>query len=831
MKVRRLISSISVTFILAGCAAKVTLPPVGVVAHDDNTTTNIKSIAAEDKPFVTKAVVDKVRLISAGEKIIYGFVVSPALYDAQNFINSGDVDKGLALLEEADAQAKQSIERLYIELYRIHALNLYGRMPEAESRIADFEKQEIAFIQSNLMGTVLRADAEAKLGEVDKAIAKYKRVLAQLKGWRFPTSYGGPPTNIAELSWLAEVRSRVTLGLALAEFFKGDYNQAKDWAQQSEQHAADIMGVLTHGLYGPFLGAAHPDIMLAHGVALTLYGSAQIYQAKSLAAGTEAFRTAQISFDKIGFAAGAAYIAVIRTKALLDSDNVDAALTSADEAFALAKAANLHDFIWRVQYLKGLALLKKHDIASAEKAFRDAQIAVDAITGSLGRDSEKRRFGIGKSDISYQLTRLSFNRQAANDLFADLERGRARAFVDMMSDVQSFGGDQQNEIANIRQLDQRSRVQFQRNQMLRAGAPVEQEPEHLISQQRQQAVERINRRNPDLASLLAVSTESMAKVLDSIEKDAIVSYYLPTKRDEKLRRINISQKGTSFDELAVTGAELAKMLKAYRKTIGYVNTPEEARYRQAISDAMRLDKWADANSVYVVPSDTVHYVPWGALDVDKPVMVLPTASWLLSKQANESLATAVIVGDPDFNGELPQLPGAKAEAEYVAKLYKTDALTGNKATETAIRKSVGSGVGLLHLATHAQFNNQQPLQSRLFVAKTGGYEDITVEELFKNPLPAKLVVLSACETGVGEVSTGDDFLGLQRSFYLSGASTVISSLWQVEDKGTALFMQTFHDAISNGANYGESWLAARDAVKAAGMPSWVYGAFIIGGRQ
>ena len=60
--------------------------------------------------------------------------------------------------------------------------------------------------------------------------------------------------------------------------------------------------------------------------------------------------------------------------------------------------------------------------------------------------------------------------------------------------------------------------------------------------------------------------------------------------------------------------------------------------------------------------------------------------------------------------------------------------------------------------------------------------------------------------------------------------SVVSSLWPVDDEGTSLFMRTFHAQARNG-EYGKAWLAARDAVKAAGMPPWIYGAFILGGGQ
>ena len=105
---------------------------------------------------------------------------------------------------------------------------------------------------------------------------------------------------------------------------------------------------------------------------------------------------------------------------------------------------------------------------------------------------------------------------------------------------------------------------------------------------------------------------------------------------------------------------------------------------------------------------------------------------------------------------------------------------------------------------------------------------LTAAGLYENPLAAKVVVLSACETGVGEAVAGDDYLGFSRSFYLGGAATVINSLWPISEDGTLAFMTTFHAAAENG-DYGAAWLKARDRLRADGFPPFVYGAFVLGG--
>ena len=69
---------------------------------------------------------------------------------------------------------------------------------------------------------------------------------------------------------------------------------------------------------------------------------------------------------------------------------------------------------------------------------------------------------------------------------------------------------------------------------------------------------------------------------------------------------------------------------------------------------------------------------------------------------------------------------------------------------------------------------------------------LTVGELYSMNLNADLVTLSACETGLGKVANGDDVVGLTRGFLFAGARSIVASLWSVDDKATAMLMETFY---------------------------------------
>ena len=297
----------------------------------------------------------------------------------------------------------------------------------------------------------------------------------------------------------------------------------------------------------------------------------------------------------------------------------------------------------------------------------------------------------------------------------------------------------------------------------------------------------------------------------------------------KIRLLSITKEKVVLKELSITEKEMAKLISKFMVTVRSNNMERQKTVLNDMLLALAVPDWLQSEAVYIVPSGNLHFIPWGALEIGFPVAVLPTGGWITRASVEKfNNPTAAIVGDPEFGGLFPQLPGAREETIAVAKNYGSSPLTGKKATEQELRKQVGQGVDVIHLATHALYDPIAPLQSSLLLTDGENAVPLTAEALFRHPLKASVVVLSACETGMGEVIAGDDLLGLTRSFYLGGSRVVVSSLWPVEDKATRLFMEIFHKESLNG-NYGLAWLRARDELKQKSYPPSSYGAFVLGG--
>jgi CHAT domain-containing protein len=105
-------------------------------------------------------------------------------------------------------------------------------------------------------------------------------------------------------------------------------------------------------------------------------------------------------------------------------------------------------------------------------------------------------------------------------------------------------------------------------------------------------------------------------------------------------------------------------------------------------------------------------------------------------------------------------------------------------------------------------------------------EDVSGMDL----LDTELVVLSACETGLGEVKVGEGVFGLRRAFVLAGAQTLVMSLWKVPDEATRELMRDFYAHLLAGRPRAEALRAAQLALKARDPDPMVWGAFILQGE-
>ncbi|MEO7520257.1 MAG: CHAT domain-containing tetratricopeptide repeat protein, partial [Gemmatimonas sp.] len=177
------------------------------------------------------------------------------------------------------------------------------------------------------------------------------------------------------------------------------------------------------------------------------------------------------------------------------------------------------------------------------------------------------------------------------------------------------------------------------------------------------------------------------------------------------------------------------------------------------------------------------------------------------RRTSSLLAGALVVGNPTMpfvysgrmtnRAQLKSLPGAEAESRTIATLLGARPLTGKAATETAVRARMGAAP-LIHFATHGLAYGTSAAARRSYVAfAADSAQDglLTLGELMDDralTLRAELVVLSACQSGLGDMKKAEGTIGLQRAFLAKGARSVLVSLWNVDDRATRLLMEKFY---------------------------------------
>ncbi len=216
--------------------------------------------------------------------------------------------------------------------------------------------------------------------------------------------------------------------------------------------------------------------------------------------------------------------------------------------------------------------------------------------------------------------------------------------------------------------------------------------------------------------------------------------------------------------------------------------------------------------VVIIPTESLFLVPFPAL-VDAKGTYLVKQHTLLSAPSIQVLGLTtrtaqswnnpeglVVLGNPSPMPEsLDPLPAAEREAIAVAKMLKTQPLIGRTATRENLLARLGRAK-LIHLATHGllEYGQDSGLDAMGAIALTKTADDpglLTATTIAALKTRADLVVLSACDTGRGTI-TGDGVLGLARSWMAAGASSVVVSLWAVNDQSTSELMQAFYRGLA-----------------------------------
>ncbi len=288
------------------------------------------------------------------------------------------------------------------------------------------------------------------------------------------------------------------------------------------------------------------------------------------------------------------------------------------------------------------------------------------------------------------------------------------------------------------------------------------------------------------------------------------------------------------------------------------------------SVAASLLKGVNARRLLVLPDGPLNGLPFAALPLSDGksrellldrYVVTAAPSLALALRRGESPAVVprrvAVVSDPvytpddrrlnlaanpptNYRGEIPvgrlaRLPYSAIEARAVVHAFEgadVIELAGFNATARRVIELPSSELDVLHFATHAVARKDAPEQSALFLSEfaadgsTLKLDRLTTDDIVRSGLRADVVVLSGCATGDGRELRGEGVLGLTYGFLANGSSTVVASLWPVEDALTARFMEEFYAAYRASGRAADALRTAQLRTRGSGSES-VWSSFVV----
>jgi CHAT domain-containing protein/Tfp pilus assembly protein PilF len=498
----------------------------------------------------------------------------------------------------------------------------------------------------------------------------------------------------------------------------------------------------------------------------------------------------------------------------LAQGDLKSALRYAQGAYNVSVKLGLREVVWRSLRTLGEIARREGKLSQAEGYYRQAIELVERMRASLKAEEFRAGFLDNKFDLYEDMIHLLLDTGKDELALEYSERSRARGFLDLLANrrVKVGGSGNQEMFKQVRRLK-------------RKLAPLAEEVRRTEGKERKAAeaayakaqktyrekFEQLRRLQPALTDFIEVRPAGTREIRGQLPGDvALLAYYVTAT--DTIGWV-ITKDGVRAHRLPPTKKKLQKRVGRVRRLLENFS-PADRDLKKLYDQLIRpLEKDLEGvRSLGVLPHDVLNYLPFAALQSGPStylsdryrVFIAPSASVLqvLLRRQRDRFGPAgglLALGNPSLGDPALELPFAEKEASAVGfEQPGGEVALRGQATEAAFREKSGLSE-YLHLACHGEFNSKSPLFSSLKLAAGEGQDgDLTALEVFSLSLSARLVTLSACQTGLGKLTSGDEIIGFNRAFLAAGAGSIISSLWRVSDVATAIMMKRFYRYLKTG---------------------------------
>jgi len=456
----------------------------------------------------------------------------------------------------------------------------------------------------------------------------------------------------------------------------------------------------------------------------------------------------------------------------------------------------------------GNALILSGQPSEAVGYFKKAIHQIESARSLLHAEDNRRSLFEGGLEAYVSLIKTLVVANKGEEAFNYSERARSRAFLDLLGSRVGLSRSK----TDLQEKENTLKERFAEFGARLAAQGVETTPVAgsvarvwgRLQIEYEALVERTRQERKEQAVLMNVEPLKLREIQELLEPGQTLMQYFVAP--EKTFLWVVEKDRSNALTVSISQRDLAQKIDEMRKSIAELNPLRDyqslARNLHDLLVRPALPH-VKGKELIIVPHGVLHYLPFQALYSPQgtylienySVSYLSSASLLQFTRAKRRAVgqKMLAIGNPSFAGSKVSLPMSELEAAEIRRLYpKSAVLAKGDATEEKV-KTLSPTHDVLHFATHAELNKDDPLSSAVLLAK-GGSEDgrLEVREIFGMDLKANLVVLSGCETGLGKLSTGDELVGLTRAFIYAGTPSVVASLWKVDDSSTAQLMASFY---------------------------------------
>ena len=515
---------------------------------------------------------------------------------------------------------------------------------------------------------------------------------------------------------------------------------------------------------------------------------------------------------------------------------------------------------YQAWYVMGVIEEARGDRRAAYSAYRTAHRHMENLRSHLKAEEMKIAFLKDKLEVYEALVRMCLGRGGSRGsrekAFEYIEQAKSRSLADLIAfRSQGLPAHRKTERALVEQvMSLRGELNwYTRTIQLQEGRAASPSAPQLVKLRRAardcerrlvEALAGLRVADAEYASLQTAGSVPLEAVRASLPEGAVLLEYYRVA--DRFFACVLSRKDLSIVPLGPV-AEMKRVIQLLRFQLSkfrlgdaYIKT-FEAQLLDATKGHLREFHQglvapiegliAGASHLIVAPHDFLHYLPFQAVIDERgeylgdrfSISRTPSAGVFhlcATKQSNAG-GDSLVLGIPD-----PAAPQIEDEVRAVAAALPGAEVFLGAAASHELLQARGPGARFVHIATHGQFRQDNPMFSSIRL----GNSHLNLFDLYQLNLPCELITLSGCGTGLNVVVGGDELLGLVRGLLYAGTQGVLVSLWDVNDASTAEFMGLFYNGLKANKNKADTLRLTMQEIRRSHPHPYYWAPFVLVGK-